>query len=244
MARAPRPRDDLRVTAAELNLDAVGMVEDEARTQLADAVIGEIKRVQETQRANEGFVPRHTLIVDGQRGVTLSAVRAGSTVIIDWDYLEEAVNVVVNRLRAAGPKRGTGNWRKNIRVYVNGQHTTADAIPSGATSAIVLLAAPYSRRLEVGKTKTGRAFAIQTPMHFVEQTVVWLNRHRRYKTLANFEFNYEDISDAHALTPAAQTRRRFAGSIIRHGVSVRKRGRKPEDTVRYPAIHIHEIQAV
>jgi hypothetical protein len=157
--------------------------------------------------------------------------------VLDWNYLTEAVIKTVGYLRLHGPVL-KGEWKNSIVCLINGhQQDPEEPIPSDTREATIAVTVPYARKLEVGRTQSGRAFSIQVPLHFVEHSMIKLRNQMR--DLATFEFTYIDLAGAHINTSQAGTHRRD----FRHG-KARIASRRKDTTVRYPAIVIREIKAL
>lgn len=209
------------------------------------AIETEKQRVLAEQTARSGGIaPELTVVVDGRPGGSLAGIKPDSTVVLDWNYLREAVDATIHYLQIRGPIR-SGDWRKSIVPLINGvEWDLSKPIPANIQSALVVVTVPYSRRLEVGRTKTGRKFVIQVPLNFVEHTATVLND--RLRDLAKFTFDYIDLDNAHELTEQWQHRRvfnRHTKAFSHFAATKRRRSGQIETHVRYPCIRIDEVQA-
>jgi hypothetical protein len=209
-----------------------------ARDAMLAAVIREKQRVISEQSQRAGIAPTlETMIVDGQRNASESQIKGASHVTLDWNYLTEAVIRTVDYLRLHGPER-SGAWKQSIITLIDGHEQPIDTpIPANAAQAIVVVTVPYSRKLEVGRTESGRPFSIQVPQHFVETACLRLRSEMR--DLAKFTFQYTHLSGAHTLTLAGRHRRDFRSGQARRGAI-----RHGETTVEYPSIRIDELKAL
>jgi len=227
-----------RFDDAALRVFARRDLPDAAAGALRAAVESERRRVVAEQSARSGGTPPDlaAMVVDGQRGAGPERIGHNSRILLDWNYLREAVGHCVKHLRDLGPVR-EGGWRNSIAVFVDDKETDPAAIAADATHAAVVVTVPYARRLEVGRDDSGGAFAVQVPQHFVERSMMALRAD--HSDLARWSFGYTDLSDGHALTVRWQHKRLFwKGGGFRKWSS-----RRHETHVRYPTIHIDEIQA-
>lgn len=206
-----------------------------ARTRLMELVAENKARVLAEQAQRSGGIEPalETMIIDGSRNASVSQIKASSRVILDWNYITEAVIKTVGYLRLHGPER-SGAWKESIIVLVNGrEQPVEEPIPSNVNEATVVVTAPYSRKLEVGRTESGRAFSTQVPQHFVEKAMLLLRSQLR--DLATLSFGYVNLSGGHVLSERGRHRRAKDGKL----------GSKRHETrVQHPAITINEIQAI
>lgn len=210
-----------------------------AQSLLVDVVEREKHRVRTEQAQRSGGIEPdlETMVVDGRRDASTADIKATSRIILDWNYITEAAIRTIGYLRLHGPEQ-SGRWKDSIVLLIDGhEHHVDQPIPVDTAQVTVVVAADYARKLEVGRTESGRAFSIQVPMHFVEASKIILQNQMR--GVAEFEFIYVDLAGAHVNTSVAGTHRR----IFRSGRA--RIGRPRNDTtVRYPAILINEIKAL
>lgn len=167
-----------------------------ARKQMAAAARQTVARVETEQTARSGGIkPRYTAIVDGVAGGSFDSVRPDGIIVLDWDYMQEAVTRTVAYLRAHGPKT-KGQWKASVVAEVDGSVVDADApIPRGARAIYIGADTPYSRRLEIGKRKGGGPFVIQVQQHFVEAAALLLKK--TLKDVAVVKFTYASFRGLH-----------------------------------------------
>jgi hypothetical protein len=235
------PLDGLRGFINTLTVASVERTAEASRQLLIETAIRERDRVIAEAMARSGFRPVYRQIVDGVVDAPLEAVRPDGIIVFSWQYLREVVRDILTALVARSPVL-TGAYVESISVFVDDvelprtidlEHIL-DAIDISAQRVIIVPTVPYARRLEVGKTKSGRPFVVQVKPHIVEETAITMRR--LYGTLVDVEFNYVDLSDAHLLTPAGRYARHFEQGRWVHDKSPRLRHGKPEIYVRYPAI--------
>jgi hypothetical protein len=229
--------------AKGMTVDIVQWLNTDVPKAAQDALVLGVGRQQQRVRSEQaqrsgGIEPSlETMIVDGRRNANTGDIKATSRVILDWNYITEAAIKTIGYLRLHGPER-SGNWKDSVIVMVDGHEQHVDEpFPSNTAQVTVVVAAPYARKLEVGRTESGRAFSIQVAQHFVEASTIRLRTQMR--DLATFQFTYVDLAGAHVLTSKTGTHRRS----FRSG-RARLSAKRSDTTVRYPAIVIDEIKAL
>jgi len=228
-------------SAQEAQRFAQSLRDAHARTERATAeamrrrVQAERDRVVAEQTARSGGIPPalEAMVVDRQRGASLDAVKADSTVLLDWNYLREAATVVRDDLIQHGPQL-KGDWQRGIIVLYQGAQIEPEALPPDARECRVVASVIYSRMLEVGKRDDGRPFSVRG-FGLVQERAIQLRR--RLANIARVAFNYVDLEDAPEISRGAQIRTRFVRGVRR--AESRRRG---ETRVRYPAIFLEEIR--
>jgi len=224
-----------RNNGTRLDVVARDLLPDLAARRLREAVTEARTRVVAEQTARSGGIAPDLadMIVDGRRHADLAAVGHNSRVLLDWSYLAEAVIRTVEWLTEHGPER-SGAWKRNVITLIEGDEIGRhDPIPRLATSAVVVVAAPYARRLEVGNAADGSPFVVQVQQHFVEQSCMRLRA--AHRSLATFDFNYFDLGGSG---------RRETGRKRHRGRSTRSAEARANDAnVRFPGILIREHQA-
>lgn len=191
---------------------------------LQKAALREQFRVVSEQHGRAGVAPQlQQMILNGRRIATTSQITEPGRVVLDWNYLHEAIQVVVNDLRAAGPVV-TGKWKQNVMAFVEDtEWDPAVPPPPDKQEAWVAVKVPYARRLEVGKRRDGKPFVVQVPYAFVQGRVAGLRA--RLQGIAVIDFSYIDLSGGYNIkTPG-----------------YRRRKRQATEQVKYPAIRIREL---
>lgn len=120
------------------------------------------------------------VIVDGRRGMALNTVKPdGGLIEAEYDIANEMLRAAIEAglewLRAGSPVV-SGEYRDGHTLYVNG--SPASEIPANIKPTDQIMIAnpvPYARRIEVGVTKSGRAFVIQTPPRIYQRVAAKLS---------------------------------------------------------------------
>jgi hypothetical protein len=224
--------------ASQLTVAVRGKTEEAAKAALQAAVRSEMLRVRSQQSTRSGGIEPEleAMVVDGMRGASIAQIGHNSRVLLDWNYLAEAVIRTVDYLETHGPEI-SGEWKKSIVTLIDGAEVSrATSLPHNARKAVVAVTAPYGRRLEVGKAQDGTPFAVQVSQHFVERACAALRS--QHRDLAKFSFDYVDIRGASRRT----TRIGRGASDAEH--AARRASLAHNSDVRSPAILIEELQAI
>jgi hypothetical protein len=134
--------------------------------------------------------------------------------------------VIIKQLEDGSPV-DSGLYRRSHTLFVNGQPSAAGPIPAGA---VVMIAnpVPYARRLEIGKTESGRAFLVSKPNRLYERVA---------RAAAN-RFPTVEITFGYVTLPNAITSKGHVGRTSRNPRRRRRAQRMVGEAVRSPAIFI------
>lgn len=202
-----------------------------AREALIATAHSEERRVIAQQKARSGGIaPTLTRIVDGRRGAAYETVRENGLIILQWGYLREIAAMALARLRARAPER-SGEYKAGLKLFVGDTEAglSAGGIPASSNAFTVVATAPYSRRLEIGKSKDGGPFVVQVAPHIVAETAQFLSRD--YRGVASVRYVFEDVQG-----PGAGASRQAAVRGANRGD--RRAARRAAAALRYPAIRV------
>lgn len=163
--------------------------------------------IEEAKRVNEsvlGRVPPYTVTVDGRVGASLDTVNPdGGQVVAEFELVSNALREIYDMLIARSPRR-SGDYMAGHRLFADGRQVTPGAEPP-ADEYVFANLVPYARKLEVGKTKSGRAFLIQVPNRIYERTAK--DARARLGNQADITFAYRTITGSSiSSTPAIVVR--------------------------------------
>lgn len=169
------------------------------------------ERLAEVERINRsvlGYLPPHTLTVDGREAYRLDRIdpNAGAIVYSFEMFTARAAEIVeaaLEALRAASPVV-SGAYRDGHTLYVNG--VAMDEVPASLKRGDVIMISnpvPYSRRIEVGKTQAGRDFVLLVEPRVYERTTKRVIA-PRFGNQAKITFGYAALPDA----PSVRSRTR------------------------------------
>jgi hypothetical protein len=217
---------------------AFGATDAITRQTMVRVAEGEKARVIADATARSGGLPPlYRQVVNGSENTDLSAVTADGTIVFGWNYTREIVRDTVTALVMRSPIV-TGQYIESIEVMADGTAVgrgrdgthNLDGITLSTKVVTVVVTAAYARRLEVGRRapkdrrgrNTGSPFVLQVKPHIVEETTTVARR--LWGNLAEFEYNYVNITDPYVLK---------AGSD-----SIRVKARREISEMAYPAIVI------
>lgn len=148
----------------------------------------EIAKADEINRQVLGAVPPKTITVDGRQGVALESVNPDRGIIIaEWSLTNDVLEWIMTTLRERSPVI-SGAYRDGHTLYAD--NLECDPVkPPLAAEYIILNPLPYSRKIEIGKTRAGRDFVIQVPNRIYERTAD--DAAKRFGNLAKIRFTYQ-----------------------------------------------------
>lgn len=191
--------------------------------------------------ARGGVAPDYDVAVDNQKGKSVDT--AERIIVSIYDYRREVVDFAMEALIKASPKR-SGAYVKGHSIYVNGKPVGQSCPPLKETDKVFIAnVMPYARRLEIGRTKSGRSFVIQVPNRIYERTAKTIVT-PLYRRIVTTSFNYVDLSGAHIIKGGLGATYKAEGERVGVGPGkpvVRKRRQKVGEKVRYPAIFFEAV---
>jgi hypothetical protein len=175
-----------KVTAATLRAD---MTAPEQRRAAADFVRVGIAEADSINRQILGRLPPRTITVDGREGAALETVNPdGGQIIVEYDVgLVDAVRFIAETLVQRSPRR-SGKYIAGHTLFADGMETTIGGTIPNAEEYTFLNTVPYARKIEIGKTKSGRAFVIQVPNRIYERAATAARS--RFGNQAQISFTY------------------------------------------------------
>lgn len=212
-----------------------------ARNAAAQIAAKEKQKVITLSTIKDGVEPANKSWVDNSEGLPFNSVKRN--ILIQFDYKRRVVKETLLELKKAAPKE-SGRFVKSYIVYVaengdieNNGKAIADLreIPFNGAVAIVN-AAPYARRIEVGKTKTGRKFVLRAEYQHIEgvaKSVIV----RRFERIANVSFNYLHITNAYELK-GFLTGTRYIDKNNHSRKRTERKDWKKGEMIQYPSVII------
>jgi hypothetical protein len=170
--------------------------------RVADFASVRIAAADEQNRRALGAVPPKTITVDGKQGAPLESVNPDHGIIIaEWALVGEVLQWIGERLRERSPVV-SGRYRNTHKLYADNQEVDWNKPPLAA-EYIFLNPLAYSRKLEVGKTESGRDFLVSVPNRIYERTAK--DAQSRFGNIAKVRFIYSaavggSIAKRHAKT--------------------------------------------
>lgn len=186
---------------------------------VADFARGALREAQETNRGALGAEPPYEQFVDGRRGAALESVNPDRGVIVfEFELVNEALTWIMAELirrSPRGPAGGAGTYREAHRAFADGKEIALGAdLPPAAeysfTNTVI-----YARKLEIGRTESGRDFLVSVPNRIYDR--VSFDAARRFSNIAKIGYTFRALQ---------------SGALVRG-----RRGRGTA-TMRYPTITV------
>lgn len=211
-------------------------------------------RIMREQAARAGVIPEWDAYANSPGNTSLETVRLPGPIVYRYRYRREILLIARELLRSNSPVE-SGEYRNGHFFLVNGLLT--DKLPAqiaetdevGVTNIV-----PYARRLEVGKTKSGRAFVLRVEPRIYERVAKRMLV-PRYGRVADIEFGYVTLPNAYVVTGGLQRRTPHYAIGVRvqtqkHGdvvyeagtAKIRKRRHMVGSQVQAPAIFVGQLR--
>lgn len=148
------------------------------------------------QAAHSGVAPDFEAYANRPGNTNLDQVALPGPIVFKYDYRRAIVDAAMAALRAASPAQ-TGKYRDSHTLFVNG--AAVSSLPSRLAPDDEIMIAnpvPYARRLEVGKTRSGRSFVLAVEDRIYERVAKRVLA-PRYRSVAKIEFNYATLPGAY-----------------------------------------------
>jgi hypothetical protein len=141
-------------------------------------------------RASSGFEPQWEAYANRPGNTNLESVILPGPIVYRYRYLTEVIEVALTTLQRLSPVR-SGLYAKSHTIYVHGQ--PVGRAPKQITEEVIISnPVPYARKIEVGKTRSGRPFVIQVPNRIYERTAKALRA--RYRKQAKVSYEYITVA--------------------------------------------------
>lgn len=169
--------------------------EEARRFLIKTATEGNARTLQE-QAARAGFPPDHTVYVNRPGNQVVESVQLPGPIVYEYDYRREIALVALQELIVASPTR-SGDYALSHTLYLNGQPVEDLPAQLAQTDEIMIAnTVPYSRRLEVGKTKSGRDFVLQVEPRIYERVAKGILM-PRFGNSARITYTFRELPDAY-----------------------------------------------
>lgn len=131
----------------------------------------DIEWAKQVNKQALGRVPPYHTTVDGRSNAPPESVRLdGGQVITEFELIGDLLVWIMATLIDRSPHL-SGDYKRGHKLFADGKEIDSTVDPSPTVNEFVFLnVVPYARRLEVGKTKSGRDFLIQVPNRIYERT--------------------------------------------------------------------------
>lgn len=189
-------RASLQALRRTVTVDWKGQIDAAAKAHLLKVAREGNARTVAEQTARAGVKPTVEAYANNEGNTNLDSVKLPGPIVFNYGYLAEIVQVAVKALIAASP-RDSGRYAASHTVFIDGQPVQGIPAEIPPTAEIIIAnRVPYTRKIEVGKTRSGRAFVIRVEPHIYENVMSRVIR-PKYRTVANISFNYVSLPDAY-----------------------------------------------
>lgn len=185
----------------------------EQQKAAADFARQGIDEARAKNRQIMGRDPPLTISVDGRIGGSLESVRPnGGVIIAEFELIEGVLQFIGDELVKRSPVV-SGAYRSGHTLFVDGLEVTLGGrIPFGE-EYVFANSVPYARKIEVGKTESGRAFVIQVPNRIYER--VARDARSQFRDVADIKFAFREFVGAYRLRRSVGRRHdRQSGSPV------------------------------
>ncbi len=201
--------------------------------RIADFAKRQIRAADEINRRAFGAVPPRKVTVNGREDEELSNIPLPSGIIIaEYRLVDDVLAWIMQALRDRSPYT-SGDYRGGHRMFADDVEADPDKPPMASRYAFFNLV-PYARKIEIGKTKSGRDFVIQVPNRIYARTGD--DAKAKFGNVAKISNGFASPADAYRLKND-QASRSFTKGIRR--ISARQRpDRVAGSVVSVPAIYV------
>jgi hypothetical protein len=192
----------------------------------------QINAADEINRRALGAVPPKTVTVNGRANDSLTNIIPpdSGTIIAEYRMVDDVLKWIMQTLRDRSPYL-SGDYKRGHRLLADGRECDPDNPPLASSYTFVNVV-PYTRRLEVGKTESGRDFLISVPNKIYART--YADAKARFGNAAKITTGFETSS---YLLKNDQASRSFTRGF--RVVSARQRpDRVAGSAVSVPAIYV------
>jgi len=220
----------------------------DARAFLVKTATESTQRIVAEQTARAGIPPQVETYANRPGNRDLKSVTLPGPIVSLFDYRPEIAAVALLELVRASPVE-SGTYRDSHTLFLNGIPVSGPLPPLRTQDELMIAnPVPYARRLEIGRTTSGRRFTRNVDNRIYE-TVARRVLQPRYGAVAKIQFTYVGLPDAYVTKAAlpshyATTRvRRYGTKNGGPGSRILRKRRQFKAPVRAPAIIVTLHQA-
>lgn len=192
-------------------------------------------RIMREQTMRAGYEPEFNAYANTPDNPDIETVILPGPIVYQYRYHNEIIGEALRMLDAASPV-DSGDYKRGHILYVNGTPTHRDAKFQSGDDVMIVNVVPYARRIEVGKTKSGRDFLVQVPNRIYERVANQLNL--KYGKVSMIEMDWVGVGQI--TVSSGQSDRTVKRGRLNIRKKDRRRGRGPSNL--FPAILIKPRQ--
>lgn len=161
-----------------------------------------------------GRVPPKVVTVDGRNGASLDSVNPDrGSIIVEYELVNDVLRWIGKTLVERSPVI-SGDYVNGHTLFVDGREIKLGGEIPFAEEYAFTNQVPYARKIEIGKTQSGRAFVVQVPNKIYERTA--RDARSRFGNLAKVEFTYRGIVGGRQVHPRRTSGRAHNQSALRY----------------------------
>lgn len=219
----------LQALRQRVMIDWPKMIEADAKALLLRTAREGHARIMRDAVARSGVFPFWDAYANTPGNTNLETVRLPGPIVYRYRYLREVILVTLKMLEEASPIH-SGKYKTSHTVWVNGVAASPNVEIKRGDEVFIANTVPYARRLEVGKTDSGRDFLVSVPNKIYERTSKKLKQ--RYRNVSDITFGYVTLPGAWRIKGRLGPQYKLPTGAFR------KRRQKVGELVRAPAIFI------
>lgn len=203
-----------------INVTVSELLGPQARSKaVADFARGALREAQDTNRSALGSEPPYEQFVDSRRGAPLESVNPDrGNIVFEFELVNDVLTWILAELvkrSPRGPAGGAGTYREAHQVFADGIEIALGPDLPRAEEYSFTNTVIYARKLEIGRTKTGRDFLVSVPNRIYDR--VSHEAARRFSNIAKIGYTFR---------------------ALHGGAAVRGRRGRGTLTMRYPTITV------
>jgi hypothetical protein len=143
-------------------------------------------------RSAFGAVPPKKVTVNGREDDVLATVPVppdSGHIVVEYRLVEDVLAWIMKTLRERSPAR-SGKYRSAHQMFADDVAADPDNPPM-ASQYVFTNSVPYTRKIEAGKTESGRAFVIQVPNRIYERTAN--DAQAKFGNVAKIRFTHQSL---------------------------------------------------
>lgn len=222
----------LQALRRRVTIDWRQLSEQQAKRLLIDTAKAGHDRIMREQSLRAGVIPEFDSYANNPGNTNLESVRLPGPIVFRYRYLREIVLVGLRELEAASPV-DSGRYKRSHLLWINDIAVARGAPIKAGDSVMLANTVPYSRRLEIGKTESGRNFLVSVPNRIYERVAKKLQQ--RYRNAATITFGYATLPGAWVIKGG------LPATYAIDGGKRRRRRQRVGERVRAPAIFISAL---
>jgi hypothetical protein len=201
-------------------------LDEQRKAMAAQFAREEIARAEAINKAATGGEVKHTVSVDGRVGAPLESVNTkGGSIVVEFNLGADVLRWIADKLKARSPSR-SGRYIAAQVMLADGRETSPYGRVPAAEEYVFLDTAPYSPKIEMGKTKAGRSLR---PARMRVSMIAFAKEARACSARLGYPvqlpFGHWRLSEGESLCdPHGRGRGSRAGTVVAPAIVVKMKG--------------------